>query len=158
MKRWLAACALLLACAVHAAAYRGTVTYVSDGDTIWVRPASGAAPLPIRLLDLDAPEGCQAYGAQAREALRARLLRQKVQVQPRGRDDYHRQLARIEHHGDDVGGWMVREGHAWAMRYHGQAGAYASLEAQARRERKGLWAAPDPEEPRSFRRRFGRCQ
>lgn len=157
MKRWLAACALLLVSAAHAVAYQGTVTHVTDGDTLWVRPASGRAPVEIRLLDLDAPEGCQAHGAQARDALRARLLRQKVQVRSKGRDAYHRQLARIEHRGEDVGGWMVREGHAWAMRFRGQAGAYAALEAQAKREHKGLWAKPGAEEPRRFRQRFGPC-
>jgi endonuclease YncB( thermonuclease family) len=157
MKRWLAACALLLVSAGHAASYRGTVTHVTDGDTVWVRPASGRAPIEIRLLDLDAPEGCQAYGAQAGAALRTRLLRQKVQVRSQGKDDYQRQLARIEHRGEDVGGWMVREGHAWAMRFRGKAGAYAPLELQARRERKGLWAQPGAVEPRSFRQRFGRC-
>jgi endonuclease YncB( thermonuclease family) len=158
MKHWLLAAALLLASTAHALSYRGVVTHVTDGDTLWVRPASGKAPVEIRLLDVDAPEGCQPHGPQAAQALRSRLLRQGVRVRAQGRDDYQRQLARIEHRGDDVGGWLVREGHAWSMRFHGRPGAYASLEAQARRERKGLWAHSGAMEPRKFRQRFGRCR
>ncbi|HSW20716.1 MAG TPA: hypothetical protein VLJ86_26060, partial [Ramlibacter sp.] len=49
-----------------ASAFRATVTHVTDGDTVWVRPASGGAPIAVRLQGLDAPEICQAHGLQAR--------------------------------------------------------------------------------------------
>ena len=157
MRRVWFALLLLLAGAAHAAVFRGTVTYVTDGDTLWVRPAAGGAPVEIRLLDLDAPERCQAFGAQAREALRHRLLHQAVRVRTRGTDDYQRQLVRIEHRGHDVGAWLVRNGHAWSMTYRRRPGPYARFEAQARAERKGLWAQPGAVAPRQFRRRHGRC-
>lgn len=151
---------LLLACtpALHAGSFRGTITHVTDGDTVWVRPATGGEPVEIRLLDLDAPEGCQAYGAEAKQALRGRILHQDVRVRTRGVDDYQRQLARIEHRGQDVGAWMVRYGYAWSSGFPGRVGPYAREEAQARSERKGLWSLPGALEPRSFRKRFGRCQ
>jgi endonuclease YncB( thermonuclease family) len=165
MRAGLAALLLVLAPAVHAAApaeprpgsFRATVTYVTDGDTLWVRPADGGERVEIRLLDLDAPEGCQAHGLEAKNALRERLLHQQVQVRTRGVDDYGRQLARIEHQGGDVGAWMVRQGHAWSMTFHGKRGPYARIEEKARRERRGLWSLPDVQDPRSFRKRVGRC-
>ena len=165
MRSWLAALLLVLASALQAASaaepragtFRGTVTHVTDGDTLWVRPATSGEPIEIRLLDLDAPEGCQAYGPEAKKALRERLLHQPVQVRTRGFDDYARQLARIRHRGDDVGAWMVRQGYAWSMTFHGRPGPYARIEEEARRERKGLWSLPDVQDPRSFRKRFGRC-
>jgi endonuclease YncB( thermonuclease family) len=157
MKRASALLVLALASTVQAATFRGTVSHVTDGDTVWVRPAAGGKPVEIRLLDLDAPEGCQPFGPEAKQALRARLLQQPVRVRTRGVDDYRRQLARIEHRGEDVGGWLVRRGYAWSIRFRGKSGPYAPLEAQARRERAGLWALPGVLEPRSFRQRFGRC-
>lgn len=157
MKRCLALLALLLAPALHAADYRARVTHVVDGDTLWVRPARGGAPVEIRLLDLDAPEGCQAWGPQARDALRSRLRNADVFVHGRATDDYGRLLARIDRRGKDVGRWMVRNGHAWSMTFRGRAGPYAADEARARRERKGLWKAPAPVEPRTFRKQHGRC-
>lgn len=158
MRGGLAVLLLALAPALHAATFRGTVTHVTDGDTVWVRPASGGAPVEIRLLDLDAPEGCQSHGPEAKQALRERVLHQKVRVRSRGIDDYQRQLARIDHRGQDVGAWMVRQGHAWSMVFRGRPGPYAALEAQARQERRGLWSLPGALDPRSFRKRFGRCQ
>lgn len=158
MKPWLLALLLAVAPQLHAAMYRGVVTHVTDGDSIWVRPASGGEPVEIRLLHLDAPEGCQSFGAESKRALRERLLHQPVRVRTGGIDDYQRQLARIEHRGEDVGRWLVREGYAWSGSFHGKPGPYARQEAQARAARRGLWDLPGALEPRSFRKRFGRCQ
>jgi micrococcal nuclease len=158
MRRWLALALLVLAPALQAAVLRGTVSHVTDGDTLWVRPAAGGAPIAVRLLDLDAPEGCQAFGGESARALRERVLHQPVRLRTRGLDDYHRQLARVEHRREDIGAWLVRNGYAWSTGFRGRPGPYAGLEAQARAERKGLWAQPGALEPRSFRKRNGRCQ
>lgn len=156
MKRWLPALAWPVLAAAHAASFPATVTHVTDGDTLWVRPADGDA-MPVRLLHVDAPEKCQAFGPEAAQALRGRVLGEPVLVHTQTTDDYGRQLARVEHHGDDVGRWLVRNGYAWSMRFHGRSGPYAGLEAQARREHKGLWARPGAQEPRAFRHDFGPC-
>jgi len=112
----------------------------------------------IRLLDLDAPEGCQRFGAESKQALARRVLHQTVRVSTRGTDGYDRALARVELRRLDVGGWMVRNGYAWSTGFHDKPGPYAKLERQARVQRAGLWATPGALEPRSFRKRFGRCQ
>jgi endonuclease YncB( thermonuclease family) len=157
MKGWLASLLLLAAAQLHAATFHGTVTHVTDGDTLWVRPAAGGAPVEIRLLDLDAPEGCQAFGAESARALRQRLLHQPVRVRTSGTDDYRRRLARVTHGRTDIGGWMVRQGHAWSTTFRGRKGPYARLQERAQAERRGLWAQPGALEPRRFRQRFGRC-
>ena len=151
--------AVLLFCAgsLHAATFRGTVSHVTDGDTLWVRPAGGGAPIEIRLVDIDAPEGCQRHGAEARRALAQRVLKQPVQVRTSGTDEYQRTLARVHHRGKDVGGWLVREGHAWSSGFRGRPGRYQRLEDQARQARRGLWADPAAQQPRRFRRSHGRC-
>lgn len=148
---------LALALPASAAQFRGVVTHVTDGDTLWVRRSSGGPAVEIRLLDLDAPEGCQRYGPEAKQALADRVLRQPVRVSTRGRDDYGRLLGRVEHGRDDVGAWMVRHGHAWSMTFQGRPGPYARQEAQARREERGLWSLPGAVDPRSFRKRYGGC-
>jgi endonuclease YncB( thermonuclease family) len=157
MTRWLACLLLAMAPALHAASFHATVTYVTDGDTLWVRPDAGGRTIELRLLDVDAPESCQAFGAQATQALRARVLHAAVRVHTHGSDSYGRQLAHVEHRREDVGRWLVANGYAWAMRFHGQAGRHGALEEQARREHRGLWASPGALEPRLFRQRFGPC-
>jgi len=137
--------------------FTGVVTHVSDGDSIWVRPATGGAPLAVRLQGIDAPEACQAWGPQSRDALSGRLLHRQVKVQVHGHDDYDRLLARVEWAGQDVGRWMVGRGLAWSYRFRRQPGAYDAVQAQARQARRGLWSDPRPLEPRAFRKRHGAC-
>lgn len=153
------ATAVLLAISLSAQAdsFAGVVTYVTDGDTLWVRPASGAAR-PVRLQGIDAPEICQPWGQQARSALTAQALHRHVRVQGRARDAYDRTLGRVRLNGQDLGSWMVSRGHAWSDRFRGRKGRYAREESEARSERLGLWSAVSPLPPREFRRRHGSCK
>lgn len=144
---------LALPAAAERRDFTGTVTHVSDGDTLYVRPASGGAPVAVRLQGIDAPEGCQPFGQQARRALASRVLHKAVRVDVRGRDGYQRTLARVSLQGEDIGAWLVFTGNAWSYRYRADAGPYAQLQAQARQARRGLWAAAGPMEPRQFRKR-----
>jgi endonuclease YncB( thermonuclease family) len=138
------------------AAYEASVTSVVDGDTLWVRRSRGGPGTEIRLQGIDAPEICQRWGPQAREALRKLLLSRTVSVSEVGRDVYGRVLARLQWGGQDVGGWLVANGHAWSSHLRG-AGPYARLEAAARDAHRGLWSQPRPLEPRAFRRQHGHC-
>ena len=137
--------------------WQGVVTYVPDGDTVFVRPASGGKPVKIRIDGVDAPEICQAYGQASRQALQMRVLYQTVNVVGRRRDSYGRVLARIRWQQADVGDWMVRQGHAWSYRYRRDAGPYADQEEQARAARRGLFADSKALQPRDFRKRHGSC-
>jgi endonuclease YncB( thermonuclease family) len=144
----------------HAAASKtwvGTVTHVTDGDTLWVRPQRTGAPRQIRVDGIDAPEICQLHGETARSVLAAHVLGQRVQVRVRRTDQFGRLLARITLQGEDVGGWMVSQGQAWSYRYRRNPGPYAAQEAQARAHGRGLFGDGRPELPRDFRKRHGSC-
>jgi endonuclease YncB( thermonuclease family) len=147
---------------VHGAAlWQGTVAYVTDGDTLWVRPSSAElddkSARKIRIEGIDAPEVCQAYGEQSKTALKQRLLQQKVTIHSRRVDDYGRDVAKITLNTQDIGAWMVSQGHAWSYHYRHSAGPYAAQEHEARSGKRGLFAAPAPVEPRVFRRTHGSC-
>lgn len=148
--------ALMASPGVQARTLDGVVSHVTDGDTIWVRPADGGAPLHVRLQGIDAPELCQAFGPQARDALTMRLLHQRVQLSLRARDIYDRSVARVSLRGQDVAAWLVSGGYAWTSGYARRSGPYAPQQAQARLERRGLWAS-HALEPRLFRRLHGHC-
>ena len=156
----------LLAFATSSAALSGLVTRVADGDTLWVRlepsesraDPGGRRPLKIRLQGIDAPERCQAWGAQAKAALEGRVLHRKVRLKSSATDDYHRSIATLELDGEDIGAWMVGHGHAWSARFHRSAGPYAAQERAARSARRGLFADPGAVEPRLFRKVHGPCR
>lgn len=151
---------LLLGCLptmVRAEVYFAEVTHVSDGDTLWVKPEGAAKPRKLRLLGLDAPEICQAGGVAARDALTALVAHARLRVSVRYQDRYGRGLARISANGEDVGARLVASGHAWSNRWHHSLGVYAKQEAFAREQRLGLFAQPQAELPRDFRKRIGSC-
>lgn len=137
---------------------RGTVTRVTDGDTVWIRPAGGGAPRAVRLRGIDAPEICQSHGRAAQRALAARVLGQPVALRVHGRDSYRRYIGDLATASEpDLGAWMVAQGHAWAPARRANGGPHARAQARARAARQGLWARPGAIEPAAFRRRHGSC-
>jgi micrococcal nuclease len=158
-----AAALLLAACGQPALAatrvIEGTITRVSDGDTVWLQPDDRArAPVKLRLQGIDAPERCQAWGEQSRDALAGRVLQRRVAVTTRASDDYGRMLGIVALDGVDINAWMVAQGHAWSARWHRSAGIYGVQEQSARASGKGLFTQPDAIEPRRFRRLQGPCE
>jgi micrococcal nuclease len=137
--------------------YEARVTRVSDGDTLWVKPLTGGRYRKLRIDGVDAPEICQDGGKASRDALAARVLEKVVVVRERRRDDYGRPLVNLRLGDEDVADWLVSEGQAWSYHWRHSQGPYAEQEAQARDNRKGLFAHERPEVPRDFRRRNGPC-
>ncbi|HTH78961.1 MAG TPA: thermonuclease family protein [Ramlibacter sp.] len=136
---------------------RGTVSHVTDGDTVWVRPDDGTPAQQVRIEGIDAPEICQVFGRQSRDALAQQLLRKRVTLLTRGQDDYRRTVARVHVGRADVGKWMVSHGYAWSYKFRSDSGPYRRDELHARSQRLGLWDEGDPERPRDFRVRHGSC-
>ncbi len=161
LSRWLRrifAAALAAPLWLHAAPFAGVVTHVTDGDSLWIRPLAGGGPVEVRVQGMDAPEICQPHGREARAALVALALHRQVTVRPRARDRYERVLARVRLGGQDLGAWMVGQGHAWSDGWRGSGGPYARQQAQAAQARLGLWRGSGALEPRVFRQRHGSCR
>lgn len=157
---WAACAAVCIAMLPHtalAARFKAVVTHVTDGDTVWVRKLRGGPPEPVRLAGIDAPEICQAFGREAKQAMAERVLQRQVVVVTRARDGYERAVATLSLGDEDVGQWMVAHGYAWSYRFRGSGGPYRAEEAAARAARAGLWRSASPESPRDFRVRHGSC-
>ena len=75
-----------LAASAHAKLLTGVVTFVSDGDTLWVRLSTGGEPVKVRFQGIDAPEICQDWGPQSTQALKAKAMRQPVVLNTRAVD------------------------------------------------------------------------
>lgn len=149
-----------LADPVSKAGRTGVVTYVVDGDTVRVRMPGGAKPVSVRIYGIDAPEVCQSGGTAARDALKRRVLGQRVLVQGKVRDDYGRLVARIILNKQDQGEWLVAQGLAWSYRYRSNAGPYALQQDYAQAAALGMFArhqAAAPVYPGEFRKRHGSC-
>lgn len=132
----------------------GVVTYVSDGDTLWVKTVGDSEAWDVRIQGIDAPESCQAGGQAAKQALSHFALHQTVTLTTKARDKYGRMIAKVSMGNQDVGAWMVANGHAWSYHFHRSRGLYAQEEMFARQAGRGLWRDGNRAvEPREFRRR-----
>lgn len=154
---------LLLALPSHAVIRTvvGTVTKVSDGDTITVVTAEGTK-LRTRLYGIDAPEirhgkiPGQPYGEDAKRALAAMVSGKKVRLDILDVDRYKRMVGMIYLNGKNVNEEMVRLGLAWAYRRYldtPYASAFIGAEKEAREKGLGLWKHANPMPPWDFRRK-----
>lgn len=126
------------------------VDTVHDGDTVTCRDPE-ARPWKIRLAGIDAPEFGQPYGEQARQALVGKLGGGLVRVEGDARDQHGRLLGTLWIGDRDINRELVAEGWAWAFGGFAADDDLLKAEAEARRQRRGLWAGPDPVPPREWR-------
>ncbi len=141
----------------RAGEFTGVVTRVTDGDTVWVALPAGTQPVKVRLDGIDAPERCQAWGAEATAALSQRVLNRAVTARLRAIDEYGRHIGRIFDDTEDVGQRLVEDGHAWSYRHRGNRGPYITQERMAQSLNRGLHANREAMQPRAFRQQHGAC-
>lgn len=145
--------AVVLLAAITAPAYAdfaGQVVHVQDGDTLTVLVKR--TQIRVRLASIDAPESKQAFGTRSRQSLAALCARKPAEVVDHGKDRYGRTIGRVSCAGTDANAAQVSRGMAWVYVKYAPAGSplYA-LEAQARANRAGLWADPQPVAPWEWR-------
>ena len=130
------------------------VASVIDGDTIEIHGQR------IRFHGIDAPESRQVCqrdgepwrcGTAASNALADWIGRRTVECEDRGRDRYKRVIASCTVDGVSVEAWLV--GNGWALDYERYSGGdFASEQARAKAERRGVWAS-EFEPPWEWRRK-----
>ena len=139
------------------AGIKGTVVHISDGDTFIVEADSGERTT-VRIHAIDAPELAQAFGKESREALRALIANQAVEIKQQKIDQYHRIVGSVLLDGKDIGLEMLNGGNVWYFRQYQKElpaetqQAYASAEATALHLNLGLWRDAHPIPPWEYRR------
>ena len=138
-------------------AVQGMVSKVTDGDSLWLTPA-GKPAIEVRLRDIDAPESCQPWGPEARQALAELALNKVATLHISGRDAYGRTIGALMIQDLNVGRFLVENGHAWSIRTRWDQGPLVKQEKMARALGRGLHAQGGAIQPKEFRRRHGPCR
>jgi micrococcal nuclease len=147
----------------------GTVTKVSDGDTIHVTTPE-KTKLTVRLYGIDAPETPkinqrtgninkpgQPYGDESWKALQAKISGKPVRLDIIDIDRYKRMVGVIWIGNRNINLEMVQEGYAEAYLeylkepYRAQ---FIRAEKEARSARRGIWSLSGYERPKDFRKRL----
>lgn len=143
--------------AAPAKGQQGQVVAVMDGDTLVLRVPSGP-PVTVRLRDIDAPEICQPWGVEARNALSELALNKFAILTPVARDSFGRTVGRITVEDLDVGRHLVENGHAWSTRGRSDRGPLVKQERMAKALNRGLHGQlPRAVPPWDWRRNQGPC-
>jgi micrococcal nuclease len=148
----LSACVLLLVTApsaglAAAAQFTGQVVGIIDGDTIDVLHNGQAER--IRLNGIDCPEKKQPYGTKAKQFTSGLIFAKQVTVKAFKKDRHGRTVADVLlPDGTNVSHELVKAGFAWWYKqYSPHDETLAGLEAEAREQKRGLWADPHPLPP-----------
>lgn len=133
------------------------ITRIIDGDSLVA--TVGKRRVEVRLADIDAPELRQFYGGAARDLAERLALGQRGHMRTRARDSYGRTVADVYLAGGrNLGYLLVAAGYAWHDPRFRSKPQLAAAQESARRARRGLWAAVNPEPPWEYRRRTQRKQ
>lgn len=143
-----------------------TVVKCNDGDTCRLRSADNTQ-VKVRLIGIDSPEhgkkrgkkrtDAQPGALESKEFLNSLIAGKNVLLKSYGLDMYGRNLAEILFNNESVNLRMVKEG--WAEVYRGKAPAgfdlapYTEAESLAKQTKKGIWAMPGYESPKSWRKK-----
>ena len=152
MKKLLFLSLLLLSLSAFSAEIIGKVVGVSDGDTITVLDEMDKGNFKIRLDKIDAPEKKQAFGNKAKQFLSSLIFGKQVTVRYKAVDRYGRIVGVVYCDEVEINLVMVQNGYAWHYCHYDKTPEYIQAEKQARADKKGLWADPNPINPYQFRK------
>lgn len=146
---------LSLATQLLAYDYKAKVVGVMDGDTIKVLDSNNVQH-KIRLYGIDAPEKKQAFGEKSKLYLSSLIFGKEVTVRVVNKDRYGREVASVFYKNEpSVNLEMLSAGYAWAYLSYIKKRfrpLYQEYEWLAKKDKKGLWADPNPTPPWEFRR------
>ena len=123
---------------------------VVDGDTI--RAEAKGEEIKIRLVEIDAPEINQPFGAQSKNFLNKLLYEKDVTLIAQGEDRYGRTLGEIYANGESANALMIKSGFAWVYDRYVKDSSLYKYQDQAKAENLGLWQAENPIAPWVWRK------
>ena len=123
---------------------------VVDGDTI--RAEAKGKEIKIRLVEIDAPEINQPFGAQSKNFLNRLLYKKNVTLISQGEDRYGRILGEIYVDGQSANTSMIRSGFAWVYDRYVEDLSLYEYQDQAKDKNLGLWRGDDPIAPWVWRK------
>lgn len=135
---------------ITSAAMAHQVIGIADGDTLTL--LVNQKPLKIRLANIDAPEKKQPFGQKSKESLSEMCWGKDAQYEPQTIDQYKRTVALVFCNKVEVNREQVRSGMAWVYARYNKDSLNETLQAEAIKQKRGLWIDKDPTPPWEFRR------
>jgi len=130
----------------------GKVIGIIDGDTYDIL-MKGNRTVRVRMEGIDAPEKGMPFYKVAKKYLSKLCFGKQVQLKIAGNDNHDRTLAfSYLEDGKELSHEMLKAGLAWHFKEYNNDEDLATLEANARKSKQGLWADESPMAPWDNRR------
>lgn len=150
-KIWLLAVLLLFTTALFSVNITGKVISVQDGDTIEI--LNNKQTYRIRLNGIDCPEKKQDFGNRSKQFTSDQCFGLIVTAIVTDQDRYGRYIADIIlPNGKVLNEELVKAGLAWHYKQYSKSNRLATLERDARENKRGLWSLINPIPPWEFRK------
>ena len=149
--------------------FTGTVTKISDGDTIHITTPE-QTKLKVRLYGIDAPETPkinrqsgkvhqpgQPFSEEAQKALKDKIMGKQVKLEILDIDKYRRMVGIVWLNDRNINLEMIREGYAEAFIEYLKPPyrvEFLKAEQEARAGGKNIWSLPGHERPTEYRKRL----
>lgn len=134
----------------------GKCVGVADGDSFTLLDDNHKTT-KIRLAHVDCPERGQPFGKNAKQFTAQFCFGQRVTVayNPKNATDRYGRLIGVVYNSQqaELNYALVEAGLAWHFKKYSSEQRYDQAERQARKQQKGLWAAPRPVEPWNWRKK-----
>lgn len=147
----------LLPFAAPAATLSGRVTEIHDGDTLTITDDNNATH-KVRIAAIDAPELKQSYGLASKHRLGLMMSGTRATVEWERQEQDGTIVGKVLQGKTDIALLQLREGMAWHVKKEEEQSSldrriYAEAEAEARKERVGLWREKKPRAPWDWRKK-----
>lgn len=137
------------------------VVKVKDGDTATVLLSEHGKTIDVRFFGIDTPESqwkgrwpAQRYSKQAKSYTVKKIGNRNVEIDFNGKGTWGRCVGEIFVDKSSLSLELVRNGLAWWYEFYAPSRSdLQKAQAQARSNKKGLWADSNPEAPWDYRRR-----
>lgn len=135
---------------VYGRVWETKVVSVVDGDTFGATTSTNLEQ-KVHLAGIDAPEGNQPFGPEARQVLSDKILGRKVRITYTFRGYNLPLIAEVSLEGRSINAEMVEEGWVWSKPSEHAPNPFLEFEKKARSSGIGLWKSGDPVPPWKWR-------
>jgi len=130
---------------------KAKVIGIKDGDSIEVL-LEGNKNIVIRFAEIDCPEKNQPYGKKAKSFVSDLIFGKEITYIKTDQDRYGRTIAKVYFKGAYLSETLIKNGLVWHNTKYSKSRHLASLEKEARKNKIGLWADPNPIAPWEWRK------
>ncbi|REC39804.1 nuclease [Chryseobacterium sp. 5_R23647] len=129
----------------------GKVIGIKDGDTVVIL-LEGNIQKTLRVAEVDNPENSQPFGKNAKQFTSDQIFGKQINFIETDTDRYGRTIAKIYYDNKYLSAEIIKSGFGWWYYHYSNDKNLKMLEAEASKNKIGLWSDPNSIPPWEWRK------